>query len=113
LRAGDPPARRAHGASRGAGGPAAAAAACSSEDAVGVGDAVPVHADAVQGAPPPEHAVGVHRGGARRALQALRQGRQHHVQRRRQPQPGLRRVRKDTPLPSPRFLPPPPPAPAI
>ena len=67
------------------------------EDAVGVGDAVPLHADAVQGAAPAEHAVGVHRGGARRALQALRQGRQHHVQRRRQPQPGLRRVCKPRP----------------
>jgi hypothetical protein len=56
-----------------------------SNDAVRVSDAISVHADAVQGAAPAEHAVGMHRGGARRALQTLRQGRKHHVQRRRQP----------------------------
>jgi hypothetical protein len=63
------------------------------------GAAVPLHADAVQGAAPAEPAVGVHGGGARRALQALRPHRQHQVRRRRQPQPGLRRVCKPFPDP--------------
>jgi len=42
----------------------------------------------------------VRRGGARRALQALRAHRQHQERRRRQSQPGLRRVRKSFPRPS-------------
>jgi len=65
------------------------------------GAAVPLYADAVEGAPPAEPAVGVRRGGARRALQALRPHRQHQKRRWRQPQPGLRRVRKSFPRPFP------------
>jgi hypothetical protein len=51
---------------------------------------VPVHPDPIEGPPPPQSPMGVHRGGAHRALQALRQDRQHQVQRRGQSQPGLR-----------------------
>jgi hypothetical protein len=68
------------------------------------GAAVPLHADAVQGAAPAEPSVGVRGRGARRALQAFRPHRQHQERRRRQPQPGLCRVRKSSPRPSP-FLP--------
>jgi hypothetical protein len=63
------------------------------------GTAVPLHADAVEGASPAEPAVGVRGGGARRALQALWPYRQHQERRRRQPQPGPRRVRKFFPRP--------------
>jgi hypothetical protein len=56
--------------------------------------AVPVHAAAVQGDPRAEPTVGLHPRGAGRAGDALRQGRQYQVQRRRQPQPGLHRIRE-------------------
>lgn len=56
--------------------------------------AVQVHAAAVEGDPPEEPAVGLHGGGAGRAREPLRQGRQHEMQRRRQPEPGLRRIRE-------------------
>ena len=55
--------------------------------------AVSVHADAVEGAARSKPAMGVHGGGARCPLRALWQDRQHHVQRRRQQEPGLRRIR--------------------
>ena len=56
--------------------------------------AVPVHAAAVEGAPPAEPAVGLHPGGVGRAGDPLRQGRQHQMRRRRQPQPGIHRIRE-------------------
>lgn len=61
---------------------------------------VPLHAASVQGAARAQLAVGVQRGGAHRAVQALRQGGQHQGQCRGQPQPGVRGVREYSSYPS-------------
>lgn len=42
-----------------------------------------MHTDPIEGSAPPQPAVGVHGGGTRRDLQAIRQDRQLQMQRRR------------------------------